>query len=177
MYELMERIVHFWTLKLPIIENCNENPLILFKNWLAEYCFAFISSLDDAIICLRPLTRRRYLSHLFMPNLHDTIFLRSHFTTRKGYCECGSFQSCFFLVGFFLCPTEFLTIASEGLQKFYLYTWFPWPLSSERSLTCQISCDGTHTFTGILLFLSTRNTHTCCRALSKGAVTTCFNDF
>ena len=50
------------------------------------------------------------------------------------------------------------------------YTRHSWPLDSEGSLACHTYCDTGHPF--IIL----RDTHTCCRAFSSGAVTTCFYD-
>ena len=45
-----------------------------------------------------------------------------------------------------------------------------WSFSSEGSLACHTYCDTGHPFIMI------RDTRTCCRELSSGAVTFCFND-
>ena len=64
-----------------------------------------------------------------------------------------------------------VTIAGEALQIF-TYARHSWSLSSEGSLTCNTYCGQPFIWSSLWV----RDTHTCCRAFSSKAVTTCFND-
>ena len=64
-------------------------------------------------------------------------------------------------------------ITGEGLE-ILTYARHSRPLSSEGSLTCHTFCDTGHPFEWSCP--RTRDTNSCCRAFSNGAVTTCFND-
>ena len=66
-----------------------------------------------------------------------------------------------------------VAIAGEGLQML-TYTRHSCLLSSEGSLACHTSCDTMHP---VLMVISEDcDTHTYCRAICDGTVTTCFND-
>ena len=66
-----------------------------------------------------------------------------------------------------------VTIAGEGMH-ILTYALYSWPLSSECSLACHIHRETRHPF--IWSSPRTRYTHTYCRAVSSGAVTTYFYD-
>ena len=66
-----------------------------------------------------------------------------------------------------------VTITGEGLQ-ILTYARHSWSLNSESSLACQTYCDTAHPF--IMVISWTRDTQTCYRAFSGGAVTICFYD-
>ena len=66
-----------------------------------------------------------------------------------------------------------VSITGEGLQ-ILTYARHSCPLNSEGSLACHTYCDTAHPF--IMVISWTRDTQTCNRAFSGGAVTICFYD-
>ena len=62
------------------------------------------------------------------------------------------------------------SIAGEGLQ-ILTNAWQSWPLSSEGSVACHIYSDTSLPF---IISSRIRDTHTCCRAICREAVTTFF---
>ena len=53
---------------------------------------------------------------------------------------------------------------------FFTYTRHSWSLISENYFACHTYCATGHPF------IRTRDTHICCRAISSGAVNTCFDE-